>query len=181
MAIHDDDPVIFTFFNEIGIIDQLAQNILERALPDGLKMSHFVVLNHFARLGGARSPQDLARAIQVTKGAMTNTLKRLESRGLVNVRPDPDDGRAKRVTLTDAGLHVRNEAIQAISPGAAGDRRTIHPKKTERRLALAAGSPRISRQDAGHLLNRAVKEQGSSHEPIFRVLPIFNRAASAAE
>ncbi len=116
MAIHDDDPVIFTFFNEIGIIDQLAQNILERALPDGLKMSHFVVLNHFARLGGARSPQDLARAIQVTKGAMTNTLKRLESRGLVNVRPDPDDGRAKRVTLTDAGLHVRNEAIQAISP-----------------------------------------------------------------
>ena len=99
MAIRDDDPVVFTFFNEIGIIDQLAQNLLEHALPDGLKMSHFVVLNHFARLGGARSPQDLARAIQVTKGAMTNTLKRLKTRGLVEIQPDPDDGRAKRVTL----------------------------------------------------------------------------------
>jgi DNA-binding MarR family transcriptional regulator len=121
-----DDPAVFDFFNEIGIIGQLSQNALERALPGGLKMSHFVVLNHFARLGGARSPQDLARALQVTKGAMTNTLKRLEARGLVEVRPDPDDGRGKRVTLTDAGSKVRNEAIQAIAPSlqAVGERFT---------------------------------------------------------
>ncbi len=124
MAAPHDDPVVFSFFNEIGIIDQLAQNALERALPGGLKMSHFVVLNHFPRLGDTSSPQDLARAIQVTKGAMTNTLKRLESRGLVDVRPDPDDGRAKRVTLTDAGRQVRNEAIDAIGPAlqAVGER-----------------------------------------------------------
>ncbi len=124
MAAPHDDPVVFSFFNEIGIIDQLAQNALERALPGGLKMSHFVVLNHFARLGGTSSPQDLARAIQVTKGAMTNTLKRLESRGLVDVRPDPDDGRAKRVKLTDTGRDVRNEAIEAIGPAlhAVGER-----------------------------------------------------------
>ncbi len=116
MAKYEDDPLLFNFFNEIGIINQLSQNILERAFSNGLKMSHFVVLNHFARLGGSRSPQDLARALQVTKGAMTNTLKRLEAKSLVDIQPDPDDGRAKRVTLTDAGLQVRNDAIAAIGP-----------------------------------------------------------------
>ncbi len=116
MTKRDDDPVVFNFFNEIGIINQLSQSILERALPDGLKMSHFVVLNHFVRLGGPRYPQDLARALQVTKGAMTNTLQRLSARGLVDIQPDPKDGRAKLVTLTEKGRKTRNAAIQAIAP-----------------------------------------------------------------
>lgn len=116
MAKRERDPVVFNFFNEIGIINQLAQNILERALPDGLKMSHFVVLNHLVRLGGPRYPQDMARALQVTKGAMTNTLQRLSARGLIDIQPDPDDGRAKRVSLTKKGQKTRDEAIQAIAP-----------------------------------------------------------------
>ncbi len=116
MTKKNEDSVVFEFFTEIGIINQLSQTLLERALSDGLKMSHFVVLNHFSRLGGPHSPQDLARALQVTKGAMTNTLQRLEKRGLVDIQPDPGDGRAKCVTLTASGLHVRNEAIKAITP-----------------------------------------------------------------
>ncbi len=113
---HDSDPPIFNFFNEIGIIDQLAQTLLERALPDKLKMSHFGVLNHFARLGGEQGPAELARAFQVTKGAMTNTVQRLRDRGLVEVKPDPGDGRGKLVRITDKGLRVRAKAIKAISP-----------------------------------------------------------------
>lgn len=113
---HDSDPPIFNFFNEIGIIDQLAQTLLERALPDKLKMSHFGVLNHFARLGGEQGPAELARAFQVTKGAMTNTIQRLNDRGLVKVKPDPSDGRGKLVRITDKGLRVRAKAIEAIAP-----------------------------------------------------------------
>ncbi len=113
---HDSDPPIFNFFNEIGIIDQLAQTLLERALPDKLKMSHFGVLNHFARLGGEQGPAELARAFQVTKGAMTNTVQRLRDRGLVEVKPDPGDGRGKLVRITAKGLRVRAKAIKAISP-----------------------------------------------------------------
>jgi len=110
------DPVAFEFFNEIGIIGQLSQHGLERALPDGLKLSHFTVLNHFTRRGGEESPAELARAFQVTKGAMTNTIQRLQARGLVAVRPDPRDGRAKKVSLTDAGRAARDDAIAAITP-----------------------------------------------------------------
>ena len=116
MADTADDPPIFNFFNEIGIIDQLAQTLLERALPDKLKMSHFGVLNHFARLGGEQGPAELARAFQVTKGAMTNTVQRLRDRGQMEVNPDPGDGRAKLVRITDKGLRVRAKAIKAISP-----------------------------------------------------------------
>lgn len=110
------DPPAFIFFNEIGIIEQLSRTRLERVLPDGLKISHFGVLNHFVRLGGERSPAELARAFQVTKGAMTNTIQRLEARGLITVRPDPRDGRGKRVAITSAGRRARDEAVAAIGP-----------------------------------------------------------------
>ena len=75
------DPLVFVFFNEIGIIEQLARNLLERALPAGLKQPHFGVLNHLVRLGDDKSPLFLSRAFQVSNGTMTNTLQRLEARG----------------------------------------------------------------------------------------------------
>ena len=62
------DPPLFRLLTEIGIIEQLARNQLERNLPDQLTMSQFVVLNHLVRLGGAWSPLRLAKAFQVTKG-----------------------------------------------------------------------------------------------------------------
>jgi DNA-binding MarR family transcriptional regulator len=113
------DPAAFRFFNEIGIIEQLARNVFERVLPDGLKVSQFALLNHFVRLGDDKNPADLARAFQVTKGAMTNTLQRLEARGLVTVGPDPDDGRGKRVHITEAGRRVRDRSIAALGPALA--------------------------------------------------------------
>jgi DNA-binding MarR family transcriptional regulator len=109
------DPVVFAVFNEIGIIDQLAQARLAKVLPDGLLVPHFTLLNHLVRVGDGRSPVDIARAFQITKGAVTNTLQRLESRGLIRLAPDPDDGRAKRVFLTPAGRAARERCIAAVA------------------------------------------------------------------
>lgn len=110
------DPLLFRFFNEVGIIDQLARAKVESVLPDGLKMSQFIVLNHLVRLGGDWSPARLANAFQVTKGAITNTLQRLESRGLVKVKSDPSDGRGKLVSLTTAGRNIRYQCVRTITP-----------------------------------------------------------------
>ena len=44
-----------------GPHSQLAQNILTRHLPHEMTLAQFTVLNHFARLGGHRSPVELAR------------------------------------------------------------------------------------------------------------------------
>lgn len=111
-----EDPLAVRLLTEIGIIEQLARNRLERSLPDGLKVSQFSVLNHLVRLGGEWSPARLAKAFQVTKGAMTNTLQRLENRGLVRVLADPHDGRGKLVGITEAGREMRVRCLNCISP-----------------------------------------------------------------
>jgi DNA-binding MarR family transcriptional regulator len=105
----------FRLFTEIGIIQHLSANRLQRVLPDGLSVAQFGVLNHFARLGGAWGPARLAAAFQVTKGAMTNTLQRLEAQGYVTVRPDPEDARGKLVEATPAGLAVREQCVRATA------------------------------------------------------------------
>lgn len=110
------DTVAFRVMNEIGIIDQLGRNLFERVLPHALTVPQFIVLNHFVRLGGDRSPHELARALQVTKPTMTSTLQRLESKGFIKVVPDPKDGRGKRVSLTAAGRRARDRSIAALAP-----------------------------------------------------------------
>lgn len=108
--------IAFDFFNEIGIIDQLAGTILERALPAGMTRAQFAVLNHFVRLGhDERSPAQLASAFQVTRPTMTSTLSRLAREGLVAIRDDPADGRAKLVSLTPQGRAAREAAIAAVA------------------------------------------------------------------
>ena len=87
------DPALFQLMNEVGIVAQLSQNRASRLLAPDLNMSQFIVLNHFVRLGDEASLGSLARAMEVTKGAMTNTVARLADKGYVAVRPDPDDGR----------------------------------------------------------------------------------------
>ncbi len=116
MSETNQDPELFQFFTEIGIIEQLTRARLESVLPDNMKMSHFILLNHLLRLGGKWSPARLASALQVTKAAITNTLKRLEARGLVEIEADPTDGRAKLVGLTRAGKSRRDACIDNIKP-----------------------------------------------------------------
>jgi DNA-binding MarR family transcriptional regulator len=106
----------FRILNEIGIIAQLSQTAFERVMPAGMTLPQFTVLNHFVRLGGTRSPAELASAFQVTRATMTSTLQRLEGKGLVQITADPNDGRAKRVAITEAGIQMRDACIQALAP-----------------------------------------------------------------
>ncbi len=110
------DAIAFQFFTEIAIISQLAETALERHLPDAMSLAQFRVLTHFVRLGGPWGPARLAAALQVTKAAMTFTLGRLEAQGFVHIDPDPDDGRAKLVTLSAAGRAAHTQALEQISP-----------------------------------------------------------------
>lgn len=107
---------LFTYFNEIGIIAQLSSALFEKTLPEGLNNSQFSVLNWFSRVDSQATPGRLATAFQVTAGAMTNTLKKLESKGLVKIEPDEFSGRKKKVTITAQGELVREQAIAAAAP-----------------------------------------------------------------
>lgn len=110
------DTLAVSLFSEIFMVDQLARARLTRALPKGMEISHFSVLNHLAHAQGERSPAQLARTFSVTRGAMTNTLSKLEIAGHVHIRPDWDDARRKFVGISPAGRAARDAAIAAITP-----------------------------------------------------------------
>jgi DNA-binding MarR family transcriptional regulator len=111
-----EDSLAIALFSEIMTSDQLIRAQLSKALPKGMELSHFSVLNHLAHQGGERTPAQLARLFSVTKGAMTNTLNKLELAGYVHIRPDWDDARKKKVALSIAGKQARDQAVKAVEP-----------------------------------------------------------------
>lgn len=105
-----------TLLSELLMAGQLTRSALTRALPKGMELNQFSVLNHLAHTSGPRSPAQLAQAFHVTRGAMTNTLNRLEWAGFVHVHPDWDDARRKSVTISPAGRTALDSALSAIMP-----------------------------------------------------------------
>ena len=66
-------------------------------------VGQMAVLGRLDREGPA-STSDLAAAERMRPQSMAQTVRDLESAGLVSRRPDPDDGRRALVELTPAGL-----------------------------------------------------------------------------
>lgn len=116
MSTDRTDDIAVALFGELFMADQLARNRISKVLPKGMELSHFSVLNHLARVGDERTPAQLARAFHVTRGAMTNTLARLEWAGHIHIRPDWDDARRKFVAISPAGRAARDAAVQAVTP-----------------------------------------------------------------
>jgi DNA-binding MarR family transcriptional regulator len=123
-------------FSEILMAEQLARSRLARALPKGMELSHFSVLNHLAHLAEERSPTQLARIFHVTRGAMTNTLNRLDWAGHVHIRPDWEDARKKLVSISPSGRAACDAAIAAIAPMLAEAVRRIGEDKVRAALPV---------------------------------------------
>ncbi|MEM1272445.1 MAG: MarR family transcriptional regulator [Pseudomonadota bacterium] len=111
-----DDPLPIAFFSEMLAADQMLRSRIARALPKGMELSHLSVLNHLSRARDERTPAQLARMFYVTRGAMTNTLARLERAGHIHIRPDWNDARQKFVAISPAGRAARDAAISAVAP-----------------------------------------------------------------
>jgi DNA-binding MarR family transcriptional regulator len=69
--------------------------------------------------GGPSTPSALAKLEQISPQSMGATLGALEARGLVERRPDPQDGRQVVISPTEAGLQAlrnrRNARTQALA------------------------------------------------------------------
>lgn len=116
MSIEKTDDIAIALFGELFMADQLARNRISKVLPRGMELSHFSVLNHLAGIGDERTPAQLARAFHVTRGAMTNTLNKLEWAGHIHIRPDWDDARQKFVSISPSGRAARDMAVQTVTP-----------------------------------------------------------------
>ena len=78
-----------------------------------LEAYEFDVLTALRRSGPPYelTPGQLLRHTLVGSGTMTNRLDRMQARGLVGRRPDPDDGRGVRVRLTERGRERTDAAF----------------------------------------------------------------------
>ena len=111
-----DTALIFQVLNEIGIISQLSAAQFGKVLAPDLNMSEFGVLNHFVRVGGAKSPSRLARIFQMSKPSMTAILAKLSAKNYVVITASKEDRRRKIVTITKAGKAARARGISAVAP-----------------------------------------------------------------
>lgn len=99
-----------------------------------------------SRLGrsGPTTSSALARDAQISPQAMGATLGALRTRGLVERRPDPHDGRRAVLSLTDAGRQAlrdkRNARVDLVARALGGDRFT-----DEELLRLATAAALLER------------------------------------
>ena len=112
----NEDLITVSLFSEVLASEQLMRGRLSRALPKGMELSHFVMLNYLSWQNKERSPAELARTFNLTKGALTNTLSKLEKYGYIHIRHDWDDARKKLVLISNAGDRARDESVLAITP-----------------------------------------------------------------
>ncbi|MGP1283370.1 MAG: MarR family winged helix-turn-helix transcriptional regulator [Parasphingopyxis sp.] len=110
------DPLGNLVMTEIGIIAQLAGTLFESVLPDGMTRAQYGVLNHLLRLETEETIGELASAFQVRQPTMSSTVRKLEDKGLVALKSDPEDRRIRRVAITKAGKAARQAGLEALGP-----------------------------------------------------------------
>uniref|UniRef100_A0A832M3Y6 MarR family transcriptional regulator n=1 Tax=Oscillatoriales cyanobacterium SpSt-402 TaxID=2282168 RepID=A0A832M3Y6_9CYAN len=103
----------------LGRMARLAKHI-DRSIQStvsefGLNPGEFDVLATLRRSGSPYqlSPTDLFNALMVTSGTMTHRIDQLERAGWVKRIPDPGDRRGTLIVLTDQGLQLIDQAVEA--------------------------------------------------------------------
>ena len=92
---------------------QISTVFSERMAPYGLKQVDFSVLSLLAHNPGATSRQ-LCATLDILPPNLVSLIAALDSRGLIERRPHPRDGRAVGLYLTPAGETLTREAEQAV-------------------------------------------------------------------
>jgi DNA-binding MarR family transcriptional regulator len=132
----DLDPSPVAILGRLHRISARLQRRVEAWLdPLDLTWESFSLILTLRRSGApfALRPTDLYRESLLTSGAITNRIDRVEKKGLVRRRQDPNDGRVMVVQLTAAGRRLADKAA------------AIHFR------ALAETFSSLSRQDCAQL------------------------------
>jgi DNA-binding MarR family transcriptional regulator len=124
------DPAVEAIVNQIGDAHRYLMSEMRESLAHvGLTLEEFKVLMELR--GGTCTHGALSRHLEVSTGAMTNRLDKLEREGLVRRDRDPNDRRGVLLSLTDAG----SERLDAyIDRGARRERKLLEGlTQTEKR------------------------------------------------
>jgi DNA-binding MarR family transcriptional regulator len=91
-----------------AVAHALKRSVNARVQPTGLSLARLKVLFQLAASDGIRLGE-LSTCVDVAPRTMTSTIEAMERDGLVTRRPDPNDGRATMVFITDAGRQSFSE------------------------------------------------------------------------
>ena len=109
----DIDLEVEGIVDRVGGINRRIKKGMEVTLAEhGLTHPDWQVLTtlRLHRSDHRSSPGDLAADLELSSGAMTSRLDRLEQSGLVRRLPDPGDRRGIVVELTDKGMQAWDQA-----------------------------------------------------------------------
>ncbi len=135
-----------------GIVDRVnglqrrLHRMLDETLHDfDLSVGEWKVLTHLQLDGPPyrKSVGKLAKWAELSSGAMTNRLDRLEEAGLVRRVPDPDDRRGVLVELTDKGRKAWEDSVSA---------------QAEKESLVAAALSNAEKKQLNTLLRRLMRE-----------------------
>src|SRR5437763_3400321 len=108
------DPAVEGLVDRIGGLSRRFHRALDETLAEfDLDYAEYKLLGLLNREAEVyrSSPGRLARLMELSSGAMTNRLDRLEQAGLIRRLPDPSDRRGTQVELTPKGKRVYEDAI----------------------------------------------------------------------
>lgn len=91
------------------LLDQVYSQLRTSGFED-IRPAHGNVFRYISAAGSRLT--ELADAAQITKQSINYLVEYLRDRGYVEMIPDPTDGRAKLIHLTDQGQKVQQMAIQ---------------------------------------------------------------------
>lgn len=112
----DLDLEVEGIVDRIGGLNRRFKRSQEETLSEfDLNLGEYHVLGALFHTGPPyrRSPGWLADQNNLSSGAMTNRIDRLEEAGLVRRLPDPEDRRGLKVELTEAGLNKWRDSVGA--------------------------------------------------------------------
>ncbi len=89
-----------------------ALGLREQIAPLGLAPAQFMTLLELWREDGL-AQKDLVERLDVEQATMANTIARMERDGLVERRPNPEDGRTRSVFMTARARSLKDAATKA--------------------------------------------------------------------
>jgi DNA-binding MarR family transcriptional regulator len=100
-----------------GQLDRCRHHLYKRAMldmPVG-KVEEFVLLV-FLHIHGSSTKGAFAHEAMLEPTTAMEMIRRMVAKGLVQEKPDPEDRRARRMQLTEAGRQVAQDAMDAMHP-----------------------------------------------------------------
>jgi DNA-binding MarR family transcriptional regulator len=133
---------------DVWLLSRATSGVLDAALaPVGLTADEFGIYSVLTSTD-AMTPTELARWMSAPPTTVSSAVRRLEGRGHVERRRNPDDGRSYVLGLTPAGRRAHAAGVEAFAPVLGRVQAALGSKEASVRRALGTVRDAVDRAGA---------------------------------